>query len=351
MEGKKVAFFLGSMGRGGAERVISRLSKDYADSGWHTDICLLLFNKVDYELDPSTCIHDFTGRDCSRLKRVPYWLRAIRRFVKKERPDVIVSFAARINVLVLLACRGLGVKTVISERNDPKHDGRGMPTRIMTRLLYPNAHATVFQTKRVQSYFPPSIQRKSVVIPNPVSVSAVAKESKPGKLVTVGRLTPQKNQRMLINAFADIAAEFPEAELFIFGEGELRGTLEEQVRSLQLQDAVRFMGNVIDVHEQISDAAMFVLPSDYEGLSNALLEAMLLGLPCISTDCAGSDEYIEDGKNGLLTPVGDQRALTEAIRRFLTDQQLRIKCGKGAAETMKQISAERVLKKWHDVID
>lgn len=351
MSNKRIAFFLGSMGRGGAERVISILSNEYALSGLDTDICLLLENKVDYRLDASTRIHDFTGREQSRLKRIPYWLSSIRSYVKEEQPDMIVSFVARINLLVMLACFGLGKKIVISERNDPKHDGRGWATRLMTRLFYPHASAVVFQTRRVQSYFSPSIQAKSVVVPNPISVTCTADDRDENKIVTVGRLALQKNQKMLIEAFADIGKSFPEKQLYIYGEGELKDSLKAHACSLGVGERVHFMGNVQNVHEQIADAAFFVLPSDYEGLSNALLEAMMMGLPCISTDCAGSDEYIEDGISGLLIPVGDREALKKAMLRFITDEELRSQCGKRAQEASGRFCAETVLKKWHEVID
>ena len=150
---KKILFILGSMGRGGAERVISILSRDFANNGWLTQIGLLLFNKVDYNLDVSTQIFNFTGNAKSRILRMPYWLYKIRNCVKKEKPDYVVSFAARINILVLLATLGLHVKVIVSERNDPMQDGRGLVTRCMVRLLYPLSDKIVFQTKRSLQYF------------------------------------------------------------------------------------------------------------------------------------------------------------------------------------------------------
>ena len=158
MANKKIVFFLGSMNRGGAERVISILSRDYAEKGWDTDICALIFNSVEYELAPSTNFHDFTGGQGSRILRLPFWLKNIRQYVERSNPDVIVSFAARINVIVQIACIGLKKKIVISERNDPKCDGRGFLTRVCTTLLYPSASAIVFQTERVKSSFNRKIQ-------------------------------------------------------------------------------------------------------------------------------------------------------------------------------------------------
>ncbi len=347
---KKVAFFLGSMGRGGAERVISILANEYAKQGWNADIAILLSNIVDYELDEKIRILDFTGKTANRILRLPMWLKSIRNYVKTEKPDVIVSFVARINVLVLLACIGLKTKIVISERNDPTYDGRGAVTRLLTKLLYPKADKIIFQTQRVKAMFDKKVQDNGVVIPNPISVALEASEAGEKKIVSVGRLTKQKNQKMLIEAFAAAVKKHPEYSLTIYGEGDLRPELENKAKELGVSDKVFLPGNILRVHEEIANAEFFVLPSDYEGLSNALLEAMMMGLPCISTDCAGSDEYIESGKNGLLVPVGDGQAMKEAILYMIEHEEERKAFGKEAKRVSEIVSMENVMKKWHDVI-
>lgn len=350
MADKKIVFFLGSMNRGGAERVISILSRDYAERGWKTDICALIFNSVEYELASSTVFHDFTGGQGSRISRLPYWLKSIRKFVKQNNPDVIVSFAARINVIVQIACIGLNKKIVISERNDPKYDGRGFITRLCTSLLYPSASAIVFQTERVKSSFNRKIQNKGFVIPNPIEVLTDATCSDENKIVTVGRLNTQKNHKMLLDAFAKVLNKYPEKKLHLYGDGDLKNTLIEQAEALNISQNVVFEGKISNVHEEIKDASFFVLSSDYEGLSNALLEAMMMGLPCISTDCAGSDEYIINEENGLLVPVGDTEAMYEAIMRFIEDSDLRKKCGNNAKKIAERINLTETLKRWHDII-
>ena len=347
---KKISFVLGSMGRGGAERVISILSSEFANDGWITQICLLLFNRVDYELDKSTKIFDFTGGMSSRLKRLPYWLRTIRHYVKKEKPDVIVSFAARINVLVLLATLGLHVKVIVSERNDPKHDGRGFITRLMVRLLYPFANRIVFQTKRSLQYFPKNILKKGEIIPNPISVSCYASSQKKKKIVTVGRLTKQKNQSMLIRAFANIQKDFPDHELYIYGDGEQKGNLIALSESLNIVNKVHFEGNIPNVHEKITDAELFVLSSDYEGLSNALLEALMMGIPCISTNCAGVDEAIQNGVCGLIVPIKDEEKLENAMREVLSNPDVQKEFSENGKFLSKKYEKNVVVKKWMEYL-
>jgi len=348
---KKVLFILGSMGRGGAERVISILSRDFANNGWLTQIGLLLFNKVDYSLDDSTQIFNFTGNANSRTLRVPYWLYKIRNCVKKEKPDYIVSFAARINILVLLATLGLHVKVIVSERNDPMQDGRGFITRCMVRLLYPIAEKIVFQTKRSLRYFPKKILQKGVVIPNPISVPCYASSEKKKKIVSVGRLTKQKNHALLINAFASIKKDYPEYELFIYGDGELREDLVSLARSLNVEKNVHFEGNIPNIHEKIADADLFVLSSNYEGLSNALLEALMMGLPCVATNVAGVDEYIINDINGKIVPVGDETALADAIKVCLDNKSIRDSFAINARIDAKSFDKQKVLEKWNSIME
>lgn len=350
MTDKKIAFIIGSLDRGGAERVISILSQKYAESGWQTDIILLLENKIEYRISPNTRILDFSGNTTSRWRRLPFWLRKIRNYVKRENPDVIVSFVARINVITQIAILGLHTgRVILSERNDPRCDGRGRIVRLLTERLYPKADHIVFQTKRASDYFPHLTN--SIIISNPIRIEEPASPLPEPKIVTVGRLTKQKNQKLLIDAFAAIANDFPEYTLEIYGEGDLRNYLQEIIDCQNLQDRVSLKGNVFHIHKAISRAALFILPSDYEGLSNALLEAMMMGLPCISTACAGSDEYITSGENGILIPVGDKNALVDAVKLLLSDSELRKRLGHAAAASSARFNAETVIGEWQSIIE
>lgn len=350
MTEKKLLIVMGSMGRGGAERVISLISDYFCKQGWKVYIALLLFNKVDYKLNENVTIVNLSGEGQSRIKRLPGWFWGLRKLVKTIRPDSILSFAARINVIVQLSCWGLKQKIVVSERNDPFMDGRSKGLDFLTSLLYPKAKAVVFQTRRAAGYFDQVKLKNQVIIPNPIAVCCKASNPSGCKIVTVGRLTKQKNQKMLIDAFSDFHEKYPDSELHIFGEGELREELTKQIIQLKLDGAVFLNGNIPNIHEQIADATMFILPSDYEGLSNALLEALMMGLPCISTACAGSDEYIVNGESGLLIPVGDKQALVGAMYQFMENEDLRQKCQNGAAQISNQIDAENVLKKWYQIL-
>lgn len=347
----RIVFFLGGMGGGGAERVISILSRDYAERGWSTDICALLLYKSDYELHNTTRFLDFTGHTDSRMKRVPYWMRQIRNYVKTEKPDVIVSFFASVSALVMPSCIGLNIPNVVSERSDPRYDGRHLPVRILVDLFYTKAKKVVFQTEAVKKRFRKKIQDLGVVIPNPITVTAHASHNPQKKIVTANRIVSGKNHKLLIDAFHILHEIKPDYHLWIYGDGDLKDKLVKYVDDLQLSKFIHFPGRYADIHEQMRDAKMFVLSSDYEGLSNSLLEAMMMGLPCITTDSFDTSGIIENEKNGLIVPKQNINELKSAMLRIIDDENLALKLAKNARETSKKFEKNKVLKMWRNVIE
>lgn len=348
---KRITFVIGGMTRGGAERVISILANQYVSLGWKVDIVMLLLDKVEYKLDKNIRLINMTCKKNKRFFQILRWLDSFRKYVVKSEPDIIVSFVARINLIVLFSTIGINRKIVISERNDPAMDGRSVIVDFATKVLYKRATRIIFQTERALNYFPKELQKNGVIIPNPISVQAEALLQCNHKIVSVGRLAPQKNQKMLIDAFSEVSRKYPEYTLWIYGEGELREELEQEIQNKNLQSRVFLPGNTPNIHESIADAEIFVLSSDYEGLSNALLEAMMMGLPCISTDCAGSDEYIRNGDNGILVPVGDTVKIAEAMIMFIEDKELREKIGKRGKETVKKCERDFVMEQWKNAIE
>lgn len=348
---KSIAFIIGSLGRGGAESVVSILSTDYLKRGWKVSIVMLLHNLVEQDLDPAIEIVNLSNDQKNNLFGLPERLRALRKFLKTKKPDVAVSFMGPNTMMTSLAIKGLPIRFIPSERIDPAMVNRNF---IYKKLLY-RAYATcdkfVVQTKRAMNYFPQKIQKNAVVIGNPIRVKAMATEEKTKRIVTAGRLTSQKNHVMLIDAFAELHKAHPEYKLEIYGDGDLKSSLLAHAKDKGVSDAVELMGARKDLHTCISDAEIFVLSSDYEGLSNALLEAMMMGLPCISTDCAGSDEVIVDGENGLLVPVGNTQKLAEAMLKLAEDHALRANISKAGKTSTEQYKVENIIKQWNDVIE
>lgn len=342
----KLSFFIGCLRRGGAERVISILANAYAEQGHDVDVVLLLSEEIAYDLHPAVRIVSLCETDGSYVRRMPTWLHRIRQYLRKRQPDRVISFIARINLLVLAASLGLRQTVIVSERNDPKRDGRGVMIRMGTQLLYPHAQAIVFQTEYAKHCFSKRIQKRGVVIPNPITVDAPPSVHAAQTIVTAGRLMPQKNQKMLLEAFAGLHRAYPDYRLILYGDGSLKEALLEQARRLGLEQFVSLPGNVKDIHAKLAGAALFVLTSDYEGQSNALLEAMMLGLPCITTDWDGVDEVIQTNDNGIIVPRGDTAALQQAMEQVLGDEKLRDQLAEKAKTSARNYGQSAVMKRW-----
>ena len=216
--------------------------------------------------------------------------------------------------------------------------------------IYHRAKAIVYQNEHEKSCFSKTLEEKGCIIPNPVSVTA--KKAAPANVIaTAGRLMEQKNQKILVAAMAQVHKTYPDVKCRIYGEGTLRPVLQSQIEALGLQDVVTLEGLATDIHERLAQCGIFALTSDYEGLSNALIEAMMVGLPCITTDYPGARELIVDGETGLVTPLNDVDALAEALIKLIENKdgyadKLALE---GQAFTAR-FQAETVLAQWRSVI-
>jgi len=281
----------------------------------------------------------------NQLIGMPKKIKFLKETRNRYRIDTTISLLSGPNVLNGI-CRG--GRRIVCERNDPSQKGLGY--RVKSIISCNHADYVLFQTRKVMSMFSNRVQKKSCVIPNIVSVSRTADNPSKGKIVSVGRLHPQKNYPMLIRAFAAFCKSNPNYRLHIYGRGAEQNRLEQLVTALQLEDRVVFEGFCDDMGAALSDAEMFVLSSDYEGLSNALIEAMMMGLPCISTACTGSDELITDGENGLLVPIGDEDSLCAAMRRLADDPSFRAQLAYNARIRALDFKCQDVVRKWERVL-
>ena len=295
---------------GGAERVMCALCSALAQRGHEV---FLISQEPEgepaYPLDPRVTRLDTGGMPdhIPGVRTVRHCMN-LRRLLCEKQIDAAVSFITIMNVQALLAANGTGVPMVVSERVHPALY-KGSLIGFLRTLTYPLAAAFVFQTQEAQSFFSKKIRRRGCVIPNPLPSSLPRKTdySPTHRWIAVGRLTPQKNYPLLLRAFAKIRARYPGEVLEIYGTGEEQSTLEALTVQLGIADAVRFMGVCCDLHERMCIADGFLMTSDFEGMSNALAEAMAIGLPCAVTNCAGGGaaELIQDGGN---RPFGAARA-------------------------------------------
>ncbi len=349
---KRYVFFIATLGKGGAERVVSLLTRKMAEEGQNVEILLYLDGEVFYDVDSRIKITKVQKETKSKnLLKNLIWMRKF----FKERADVVVSFLASFNMICICSLMFSGVPVIVADRSDPRQAPANKFLRKLRNFLYRFADGVVLQTENNKSYFSKFIQKKSYVIANPVDLGekngialTTAKEK---EIVTAGRLIKAKNQELLIRAFAEIHKEFPEYRLVIYGDGSCKENLEKMVDELNLRDCVRLPGNQKDIFDKISKAEVFVLSSDCEGMPNALLEAMCLGLPVVSTKVSGATDVIVDGENGILVDCGSVEQMADAIRRMLTDEQLRESCAKNATQLAEKLTIGKICGQWADVAE
>lgn len=371
----KIMFHLNSLGRGGAERVVSLLSGQFAEDNYQVVIATEWQEEDEYPIsDKIRRIHvGLTKKQeqASGLSKQIYRVTNLRKAIKKEKPDVIFSFCVKANYRATMATIGMKIPVIISVRSDPKVSYVGKKKEIVNKLFLNRAAGCVFQTEEAQSFFDEALQKKSTIICNPVNekfLNAIRKAPEK-KIVCIGRLVKLKNQILLIKAFERILKQYPDYQLYFYGgcsEDDCKEELVEYVnktevvlpveehcvekKHIPLKENVHFMGISNTLEKDIADAAMFVLPSNYEGMPNALMEAMTLGIPSISTDCpcGGSRYWIEHMKNGQLFPVGDEDALEQAILFYINNLEQAEEMGKAARDKLKSATLDKVYVQWKD---
>ena len=348
-------FYINSLRRGGAERVLLQLAERFAGAGYRAVFVTSFRAEDEYPVPPG--VERISIEDAqipqNALKRNASRISALRRLCIEYKPAALISFMAEPNFRAVLAARGLPVKTILSVRNAPEKEYFNSVFRFVARHILPRADGCVFQTEDAKSWFPERLQKKSTVIMNQVSqrfFDEVPSDTHRG-VAAVGRLSPQKNHAMLIRTYAALGDV--DEPLTIYGEGPLREELEALVKELGLEGRVFLPGQSADISRDIKGAKLFVLSSDYEGMPNVLLEAMALGLPCIATDCpcGGPASVIEDGVSGMLIPVGDEKALTEKMRLLLSSDEARVMLGQNAKTAAEAFRPEAVFRQWKEYVE
>lgn len=352
----RITFFIGSLSGGGAERVTCNLANSLALKGHEVDILTMSDKEATYSLSHSVkrksliLQHERKGflyNSLLRLKRFAGCLR-------KSDADVFIVMLPVTTIMLLQMKWLMSAKVIASERVDPSIYPE-KKQKLLKRLAH-KADGWVFQTEEERLWYGKSTGKSNVtIIPNAIN-SDFVKPAYAGErrkiIVTAGRLTAQKNHALLLNAFALIHRNYSDYKLVIYGDGDKKDELQRLVNELGLTNKVEMPGYTTDIGEAIYDASLFVLSSDYEGMPNALMEAMALGVPCVSTDCDGGGArfLIENKKNGLLVPKGDVDALANAMEQMLSNREFAEKCGREAHQICERLAPEKIYGEWEQFI-
>lgn len=348
---KKIIVVTKNMHGGGAERVIAQLVNYLTSINIECMIIMTDDEPIGYDLNEKVKVMAIGRKSQNKLVDRLKRYKTVRKIVKKEKPDLVLSLPEDTGIYVLWGLLGCRVPVYVSERNNPWVMPDVKITRILRRLMYPFAKGIIFQTEMAKSFFSKRIQKKGIVLPNPVDAGRIPEPFNGERekiIVGAGRLSRQKNFPLLINAFAEFSNSYPDYRLIIYGEGPDRHLLEEQIRTLGIEDKVELPGRQNNLPELMNTKAMFVLSSDYEGMPNVLSEAMCMGMPVISTDCpsGGPRELIRQKENGLLVPVNAQEQLTEALC-YMAEGDHAQQMGHEAFRLRSKLTSRKVFEDWY----
>ncbi len=386
--------YIGSLRKGGAERVMSNLADFFFEQGYKVTLVTTYLALDEYEVahaawrrvpagaEGAELVADTEENDVwvdprggekggidrvfsallrSEQKGRIYNLRMrskkLRRIWEELSPDLILSFIGKNNIMALSTVGNRNIPVVVSVRADPVMEYDSLGLRAGMLASFGRAAGIIVQSEGAKKYFPPYIRKKCVILPNSVNQSFIRERFKGERektIVMVGRLDENKNQAMVMRCFARIREKgFADYRLVIYGDGPDRLKLTHYAEKLGLGSSIEFRGMVAHVAEHIEKASLYILASNQEGMPNSLIEAMALGIPCISTDCpcGGPADLIVNGVNGLLVPVGDEKEMAKAMKRILRDREFANTLGENASALKEKYSPEVTNRKWKDYLD
>lgn len=360
---RKIAFHLNCLEQGGAERVVTNLANQFAANGYEVLIATEWYGENEFQIDERVQrVHVGLKRgDEKKHRLVQFYLRVkyLKDFLKKEKPDILIPFARRALYRGLMAAYFMKIPVLISIRTDPAGHYEELSDKLQIPVLFPRADGCVFQTEGAKAFFAPRLQDNSRIILNPINpkyIGVPEPEHRNKTVVQSGRLVDFKNQPMLIRAFVEVHKKHPDYDLKIYGGDSFDGTkeiLEQIIEENQAQDYVHLMGASDSLEKDMADAALFAFSSDWEGLPNALMEAMALGLPIVATDCpcGGPRTIMTHEVDGLLIPIKDQKALEDGINRLIEDRPLAERLGREARKIAEKANGQAVYESWRDYIE
>ena len=350
----KILFVVPSFSNGGAERVVSVLASSLAEKNIETHCIVYYKAKNEYDYSSKIKIHYLAGdgEESYKILGMKKKVSMLRRMILRIEPTYIIPFLPQVGFHVFMATLGRRYKIIQTVRNNPRTDPKTTFERAIRNLMVVFSWRSFVQNNEQFAYFPRFIQKKLVIIPNPISdtffKSNHVYNDEVKEIISLGRLSEQKNFELLIKVAEEINKKYPNIHFSIYGDGPLKKKLQEIISKNDLDEVVSLKGRTNNSSEALNNSDVFVLSSNYEGMPNALLEAMAIGLPCISTDCpTGPADIISNGVNGILVPVNDQDALIVALEQYISSEKKLSEYGNRAREyVQKRYSSDVIAAKF-----
>jgi len=352
----KIMFVASSLSYGGAEKMLAFVANGLDDRKHIVYIANLLEEQEEVQyLNESIRIERINTREKRYVEKIEK-IRKLRKYIQAVVPDIIVTFKSTPAWITCYATAHLDIPVVFSERGDPYIENLKRWRTYPYWKAINHAAGAVFQTYGAKEYFEKGLQDRSIVIPNPVAQVFYDEKNSDAEdkaIVSFGRFeNRQKRYDVMINAFEMFQKRHAEYELRLYGTGEDELIIRQWVREKELQDKVRFLGYAGKPYEKMKNGNIFLITSDYEGISNSMLEAMAAGFPVVSTDSSpgGARMVIENRENGLIVPAGDSVAVSEALAVFAEDKLLREKCAKKARKVVDRFAPDKILDQWENYL-
>jgi glycosyltransferase involved in cell wall biosynthesis len=355
----KIAIVITGLSFGGAERVTSFLCNYFSAAGRDVYLISLIKGERAYPLSEAIHVRELSAsRTKGKLGKYRFLIGALRKEIKEINPSIVLGMMSYSGSLAAVACKGLGIPFIISERNDPNTSVTfsEMEKRIFYFIHHHFVAKAIFQTESARSYYYQKEDPRGTIIPNPLYLEDMPQPNAgvvaSHQIISAGRLNKQKNHELLVQAFSKVHAKHPEYRLIIYGDGEERTALEVLVERLGLGSAVFLPGIEKSMFTRLQEAEMFVLSSNYEGMPNALIEAMAMGLPCITTDYSeGRGTVITHEHDGLVVPRKNPEALADAMLSLIENYDKALALGMHAASIRKVLDSNVICKRWLTTIE
>ena len=360
---RKIVFHLNCLEQGGAERVVTNLANQFVENGYQVIIATEWYGEGEFRPDERVKRVHVGLREGDEKKHhlIQFLLRVkyLKEFLKKEKPDILIPFARKALYRGLTAAYFIKIPVLISIRTDPAGHYEERSDKLQIPILFPRADGCVFQTEGAKEFFAPRLQDNSRIILNPINekyIGVSEPEKRTKTVVQSGRLVDFKNQPMLVRAFMKVHEKHPDYDLKIYGGDSHDGTkeiLEDLIRQYEAQNYIHLMGASDSLEKDLADAAIYAFTSDWEGLPNALMEAMALGLPIVATDCpcGGPRTIMTHEVDGLLIPIKDEQALVDGINRLIENPELAKRLGSQARRIAERANSRTVFEQWRDYIE
>ena len=357
---KHIAFVIGALSPGGAERVITNLSNSLVKD---FKVTIITFIESDpfYTLNDSvnvvSCFKELKNPKSflGSLKLNYSILNRVSKITKEEKIDLLIGFITQANIKAVLAAKFNGIPCLISERNDPLKNDIPKFWVILRKYIYPKANCLIVQTEKVKQVYERMIKAKEmVVLPNPISteLSKLREDYSTNRekiILSVGTFNNDKRQERIISAFHEL--QLNNWKLLLIGEGPNESKLKALIKELNISDKVKTLPKIRNVYDYYNKASIFAFASKAEGFPNVLLEAMHFGLPSLSTDCNyGPSELITNGENGLLAPVNDQTIFVDYLQKLVESEELRLSFSKESMKTTEKFLDTHVTSSWRNLI-